>query len=379
MKNNDRVMNIETLAVHAGESRDGNAGAVVPPIYLATTFEREADGSYPHGYTYGRSANPNRSALEECLAMLEGGAACAAFASGMAAAATLFQSLAPGDHVVAPVDSYYGTAVLLRETMTRWGLEVTFTDFTDLDAIRAAIRPTTRILWVETPSNPLLTIVDIAAVASLAHEMGALVLCDNTFATPVLQSPFRLGADLILHSTTKYLSGHSDVVGGALIAREESDLFHAIRTLQTRGGAIPSPFDCWLAMRGIKTLPYRMRAHSESASRVANFLAGHGNVDVVHYPGLAAHPGHAIAARQMRGFGGMLSFEVRGGAEAAMAVAARAELFTRATSLGGVHSLIEHRASIEAPGSRTPVNLLRLSIGLEHPDDLIDDLSHALA
>lgn len=373
-------MNIETLAVHAGETRDLNAGAVVPPIYLATTFEREEDGSYPHGYLYGRTSNPNRAALEECLATLEGGALCAAFSSGMAAAATLFQSFSPKDHVVAPLDSYYGTAIFLRETMMRWGLEVTFVDLTDLDALRAALRPATRIVWIETPSNPRLTVVDIAAVAALAREAGALSICDNTFATPVLQRPFELGADLILHSTTKYLSGHSDVIGGALVAREESDLFQEIRTLQTRGGAIPSPFDCWLTMRGIKTLPYRMRAHSESAARIASYLEGHEKVEAVHYPGLASHQGYAIAARQMRGFGGMLSMQVRGEAKEAMAVAAGVKLFTRATSLGGVHSLIEHRASIEAHGTATttPPNLLRLSIGLEHSDDLIDDLASAL-
>jgi cystathionine gamma-synthase len=327
---------------------------------------------------YGRTSNPNRAALESCLAALEGGAACAAFASGMAATSALFQSLSPGDHVIAPANSYYGTGVVLRRIFMRWGLDVSFVDLCDPAAVERELRARTKLIWVETPSNPMLSIADIGALAALAHAAGALCACDNTFATPALQRPFEHGADIIMHSTTKYLSGHSDLIGGALIAREDGEVFAAIREVQTQMGAVPSPFDCWLALRGIKTLPYRMRGHCESAARVAAWLAAQPRVERVLYPGLPGHPGHALAAAQMSMFGGMISFNIHGGAHEALAVAARARLFTRATSLGGVHSLIEHRASVEAPGTGTPANLLRLSIGLEHPDDLIEDLAWAM-
>jgi cystathionine gamma-synthase len=371
-------MRIETLAIHAGHAIDPGTGALTLPIHLSTTFERAADGSYPHGYTYIRSANPTRQALEQCLAALEEGAAAAAFASGSAATAAVFQALAPGDHVVAPRDVYYGTARLLRETFVPWGLEATFADMTDLDHVRQAVRPNTKLVWVETPSNPLLKISDIAAIAAIAHAAGAQCACDNTWATPVLQRPLALGADLVIHSSTKYLGGHSDVMGGAVVATADGELVGRIRQIQESGGAVPSPFDCWLVLRGIRTLPYRMRAHSEHAAQVAEFLRGHQRIAAVHYPGLAQHPGHDVAARQMTAFGGMASCQVHGGREAALAVAAHVRLFTRATSLGGIESLIEHRASIEGPGTQTPESLLRLSIGLEHPDDLIEDLAQAL-
>lgn len=377
--NDERALRFETLAVHAGVEVDPAAGAVAPPITLSTTFERAPDGGYPLGHSYSRSSNPNRSALEASLAALEGGAAAAAFASGTAAAMTLFQALAPGDHVLAPDDAYYGVVRLLRETFVPWGLRVDFVDMADHAAVAAALRPETRLVWIETPSNPLLKISDIAAIAELAHAAGALVAVDNTWATPFLQRPLALGADLVMHSTTKYLGGHGDVLGGALAARADDDFFARVRRIQVTGGVVPSPFDCWLVLRGIRTLPYRMRGHSEHAAAVARFLAAHPAVEAVHYPGLETHPGHAVAARQMALPGGMLSVQVRGGAEEALAVAARVRLFTRATSLGGVESLIEHRASIEGPGTRTPENLLRLSIGLEHPDDLIADLAQALA
>lgn len=370
-------MRIETLAVHAGHAVDAATGAVTPPIHLSTTFERGADGNYPHGHVYTRTSNPNRAALEASLAALEGGAACAAFSSGSAAAMTIFQALAPGNHVLAPEDVYHGTARLLRETFVPWGLDVTFVDMRDPVAVERALRPDTKLIWVETPSNPLLTITDIARVAELAHAAGARVVCDNTWATPILQRPLALGADLALHATTKYLGGHSDVLGGAVVARTDDDFFARIRQIQVAGGAVSSPFDCWLVLRGIRTVPYRMRAHSENALAVARFLAEHAAVEAVHYPGLEAHAGYEVARRQMTLPGGMLSFQVRGG-ERAMAVAARTTLFTRATSLGGPESLIEHRASIEGPETRTPQNLLRLSIGLEHPDDLIEDLARAL-
>jgi cystathionine gamma-synthase len=371
-------MRIETLAVHAGRAVDPATGAVTPPIHLSTTFAREADGSYPRGYSYARTNTPNREALETCLAALEGGTVAAAFSSGSAATMSLFQALHPGDHVIAPRDAYHGTARLLREVLGPWGLEASFVDMTDAAEVQGAVRANTRLIWVETPSNPLLKITDIARISGIAHEAGALCACDNTWATPVLQRPFELGGDLVMHATTKYLGGHSDVLGGALIAKLENDFFQQIRKIQRTGGAVPSPFECWLILRGIATLPARMRIHSESAMRVATFLSRHPGVAAVHYPGLREHPGYDIAARQMRLFGGMLSFQVEGGRDRAFDVAAKVTLFTRATSLGGTESLIEHRASMEGPETRTPDNLLRLSIGLEHPDDLLEDLAQAL-
>lgn len=371
-------MHPETLAVHAGRAVDAATGAVTPPIHLSTTFERAPDGEFPHGFLYTRYANPTRAALEECLAALEGGAAAAAFSSGSAATMTLAQCLAPGDHIVAPADAYAGTSKLFRELFAPWGLGVSFVDMTDLDAVRASLSPQTRLVWIETPSNPTLRITDIAAVAELAHAAGALVACDNTWATPLGQRPFELGADLVMHSTTKYLGGHSDVLGGAVVARERSPFWERLAGIQLMGGAVPSPFECWLVLRGIQSLPYRMRGHTANAGAVAAFLAEHPLVEAVHYPGLPGHPGHAIAAGQMRQFGGMLSFQVRGGAAEALGVAARVKLWTRATSLGGPESLIEHRQSVEGPHTRTPANLLRLSVGLEHPDDLIADLEQAL-
>jgi cystathionine gamma-synthase len=371
-------MNIETIAIHAGQEIDPSSGSVIPPLYLSTTFERAEDGSYPHGYSYTRSANPNRMMLERCLTALEGGADCAAFSSGQAAAMSVFQALRPGDHVLAPDDAYHGVTRLLRELMVAWGLEFSQVDMSDLDAVRAAIRPNTRMMWLETPSNPLLKVIDIAALAAVAHDAGALCAVDNTWATPVLQRPLELGADLSVHSTTKYLSGHSDVLGGALVVREAGPFFERVRFIQGNGGAVPAPFDCWLLLRGIRTLPYRVRAHSEHAMRVARFLAEQPKIERVNYPGLAGHPGHAVAARQMSGFGGMLSAEVRGGQDGAMTMAAHMKIFTRATSLGGTESLVEHRASVEGPEGKTPKALLRFSVGLEHPDDLIADLAQAL-
>jgi cystathionine gamma-synthase len=369
---------LETLAVHAAASSDPTTGAVAAPIHLSTTFERAPDGSFPSGNSYIRDNNPNRRAVEACLAQLEGGASCLAFASGMAATMAVFQSLAPGDHVVAPEVAYYGTGKLLRDHFSGWGLRSTFVDMTDLAAVKAGLGPDTRLVWIETPSNPLISVTDIAAVVRLAHEAGALVVCDNTWSTPLLQQPLALGVDLVMHSTTKYLGGHSDVMGGALIARSGLPLVERLRFLQVNGGAVPAPFDCWLLLRGIRTLSARMRVHCENAMAVAQHLAAHPSVERVHYPGLASDPGHAVARAQMRQFGGMLSFVVPGGRAAAFAVAARLKLFTRATSLGGPESLIEHRASIEGAATRAPEGLLRCSIGLEHPDDLIADLEDAL-
>jgi cystathionine gamma-synthase len=372
-------MRIETLAVHAGRGIDPATGAVATPIHLSTTFAREADGSVPHGYVYSRFANPNRDALEQCLAALEGGAAAAAFASGSAATVAILQALAPGSHVIAPVDAYHGTTKILREILGPWGLLTTFVDMTDPAAAERAIRPGTKLIWMETPSNPLLRVTDIAAISTIARRAGLISVCDNTWATPALQRPLDLGADLSLHATTKYLSGQHDVMGGAVVARRDDDFFQKIRNLQAAGGAVPSPFECWLVLRGVSTLFCRMAVHCENAAKVAEFLNRHPAVEAVHYPGLRDHPGNDIVVRQMQRPGGMLSFQVRGGKEQAIAVAGKMKLFTRATSLGGPQSLIEHRCSVEPPDSRTPPNLLRISVGLEHPDDLIADLEQALA
>lgn len=372
-------MQLETIAIHEGQEPDPTSGAVIPPIYLSTTFERAADGSFPHGYLYTRLGNPNRTMLERCLAALEGGAECAAFASGQAAALAILQALQPGDHVVLPDDVYHGVRRLLRELMTTWGLTYSEVDMGDPQRVAAVVGLKTRLIWMETPSNPLLQVADIAAIAAIAHASGALCVVDNTWATPVFQRPLALGADLVLHSTTKYLGGHSDVLGGAVVTREVEPLFERVRFIQGNGGAVPSPFDCWLILRGVRSLAYRVRAQAEHAMRIAHFLAEHPQIEHVYYPGLVSHPGHTVAAQQMQGgFGGMLAVTVRGGAAAAMQVAARVKIFTRATSLGGVESLIEHRASIEGPGTTAPPNLLRISVGLEHPDDLIADLAQAL-
>ena len=371
-------MRIETLAAHAGHAVDPTTGAVTPPIHLSTTFERETDGSYRQGFLYARTSNPTRGLLERALADLEGGASAIAFSSGLAATNAVFQVLAPGDHVIAPEDAYYGTLKLLREVFAPWGLEADACDMSDLAAVEKLLRPNTKILWVETPSNPLLRVVDIAALAELAHRVGARCVVDNTWATPVLQRPLDLGADLVMHSTTKYLGGHSDLVGGALVSSADDDYTAKLRTLQGLGGAIPSPFDCWLLLRGIRSLPWRMRGHCANAEAVARFLSTHPAIEAVHFPGLATHPGHAIAARQMSDFGGMLSIQVRGGESAAIALTNRLTLFTRATSLGGPESLIEHRASVEGPTTISPRNLLRVSVGLENAEDLIEDLERAL-
>jgi cystathionine gamma-synthase len=371
-------MKIETLAVHAGHTVDPATGAVSLPIHLSTTFERDAEGTYSRGFMYTRNNNPNRQALEQGISALEGGAGAAAFASGTGASMSIFQALAPGDYVLAHVDAYYGTSRLLREIFQRWGLDISFVDMSDLHAVEKALGPKTKLAWMETPSNPLLKIVDLAAVAKIIHAAGAICVCDNTWA-PTIQRPFDLGADLVLHSTTKYFGGHCDVLGGIVVSKVEDDFFQRIRTIQYEGGAVPSPFDCWLILRGMRTLPWRMRGHSENAMRIADFLSGHRKVSRVHYPGLKLHPGHEIAAKQMSTFGGMLSFEVKDGRDAAMSVAAKTKIITRATSLGGVESLIEHRASIEGAGTTSPEGLLRLSIGLENAEDLIEDLDQALA
>ncbi len=370
---------IETETVHMGNHIDPHTGAVVPPIVMSTTFAREADGSFPSGYVYTRSDNPNRHALEESLANLEGGARALAFSSGQAATNAVFQMLKSGDHVVIANEAYFGTPKLVREIFSHLGITASYVDMSNLAAVQAAMTAQTKIVWIETPSNPLLTISDIQAISEIAHQSGALLVADNTWASPLVQRPLAHGADIVMHSTTKYISGHTDVLGGALIFARNDEVTARAQMVQTLGGAVPSPFDCWLMMRGIRTLALRVRQQVASAQRVAEFLADHPAIERVNYPGLDSHAGHAIAARQMtNGFGGMLSFHVRGGADDAMAIAARLQLFTRATSLGGIESLIEHRASIEGPTSTTPQNLLRVSIGIEHVDDLIDDLRQAI-
>lgn len=372
-------MRLETICVHAGSGPDQVTGAVAAPIHLSTTFERDADGEFRRGFKYARDLNPTRQALERAIAAVEGGQSALAFASGQAATAAVFQSLKPGDHVILPESVYYGTPKLVNEMFVPWGLEATSLAMDDLAAVKAAIRPNTRLIWIETPSNPLLTITDIAGVVALARDAGIRVVVDNTWATPIGQRPLELGADMAMHASTKYLGGHTDVMGGLLVARQEDDFFARVRNVQQTAGGIAAPFDSWLVHRGLKTLAWRVRAQTANAIAVTTMLAAHPMVDVVHYPGLGTHPGHDVAARQMRLSGGMASFEVRGGRADALAVAAKCQVFTRATSLGGAESLIEHRASIEGPGTRAPEGLLRLSVGLEHPDDLIEDLTKALS
>ncbi|MDZ7800048.1 MAG: PLP-dependent transferase [Trueperaceae bacterium] len=370
----------ETLAVHGGQRPDPATGAVVPPIHPATTFVRNDDGQPRAGWTYARSGNPTREALEAALTALQPGAgACAAFASGSAAAAAVMRIVEPGGHVLLPLDMYHGIRTLLQGEHRRWGLTVAFVDMADAGAVQEALTDGASLVWIETPSNPRLLLTDVRAVAEAAHAAGARVAVDATWTPPPLQDPFALNADLVVHATTKYLAGHSDVVGGAVLARSEEDAaFARVRWLQRHEGAVPSPFDAWLTLRGLRTLALRMRAACAGAERIAAFLAEHDAVLEVHHPSLATHPQHELARAQMTSFGAMLSVRVRGGAEAAARVASATRLFTRATSLGGVESLIEHRAPVEGPDTATPPDLLRISVGIEHPDDLIRDLARAL-
>jgi cystathionine gamma-synthase len=371
----------ETQAIHVGQDPDPAYGAVSVPIYQTSTFAQEEVGRH-RGYDYARTGNPTRTALETVVAALEGGHGALAFASGMAAEATFFHLLGPGDHVLIGDDVYGGTYRLLARVLQRSsGLRFDTVDLTDLDAVRGAIREETRVVWVETPTNPLLKVVDIEAVARVAHEAGAWCVVDNTFASPYLQRPIALGADVVIHSTTKYLGGHSDVVGGVVVTTDP-EVHERLRFLQNAVGAVPGPLDCFLVLRGIKTLAVRMEAHCRGAGRVAEFLAAHPRVRRVHYPGLPSHPGHEVAARQMRDFGGMVSFETAT-EEEALEVCRRTRLFFLAESLGGVESLIEHparmtHASVAGSPLEVPPTLVRLSVGLEHPEDLVEDLAQAL-
>jgi cystathionine gamma-synthase len=372
-------MRFETKAIHAGQEPEPAHGAVNVPIYQTSTYAQEEAGK-PRTYEYARTGNPTRTALEDALGALEGGRALC-FASGLAAESTVLSTLRPGDHVVLADDVYGGTYRLLDKVFGQWGLEIDAADLTDPEAVAGVLREETRLVWVETPTNPTMKIIDIAAIARVAHDAGARCLVDNTFASPYLQRPLELGADLVVHSATKYLGGHSDVIGGAVVTADD-ELHGRLAFLQNAAGAVPGPLDCFLTLRGIKTLAIRMEAHTRNAQAVAEMLRDHPLVERVFYPGLPSHPGHDVAARQMSGFGGMVSFEMAT-EEQALTVCRRTELFTLAESLGGVESLIEHpgrMTHLSVAGSALAVSptLVRLSVGIEHVDDLIDDLRQAL-
>ena len=375
------AMRFQTKAIHAGQDPEPGFGSVNVPIYQTSTYAQSGVGEHK-GYDYARTGNPTRTALETCLAALEEGSHGLAFASGMAATATFCYTLRPGDHVVLADDVYGGTYRLLARVLNEWDVAFDTIDLTDLDSVVAAMRPETKVVWAESPTNPLLKIIDLAAVADVAHDGGARLVVDNTFATPYLQRPLTLGADVVVHSTTKYLGGHSDVIGGAIVTSDDA-LAERLAFLQNAAGAVPGPLDSFLVLRGVKTLAVRMDAHCRGAEAVAAFLTEHPRVTAVHYPGLSSHPGHDVAKRQMEGFGGMVSFEVDD-VETALAVAAGTKLFFLAESLGGVESLIEHpgkmtHASVAGSPLEVSDRLLRLSVGIEHPDDLIADLDRALA
>jgi len=372
-------MDFETRAIHVGQEPDPATGAVTTPIYQTSTYAQEAVGVHK-GYDYARVANPTRTALEECLASLENAVFGHAFSSGLGAATTIMHLVNPGERLVCVNDVYGGMYRMFSEVYEPKGY---FFDYVTPDEVStnlaAHLDERTRMVWIESPTNPLLNVVDIRAAAAAAHAAGALLVVDNTFATPYLQRPLELGADLVMHSTTKYLGGHSDVLGGALVGRDETHpLFAKVRAAQAIGGAVPSPFECWLTHRGIRTLPWRVRAQTDNAKRVAEFLEAHRKVEAVHYPGLRSHHAYDVAKRQMSAPGAMLSFQIRGGRDAAVGVSNRLKLIIRATSLGGTESLIEHRQSVEGPDTLAPENLLRMSVGLEHPDDIVDDLDQAL-
>ena len=374
----------ETLAIHAGQDPEPVTGAVVPPIFATTTYQQDAVGAPRQGYEYSRTSNPTRKALEQCLAALEAGQRGFAFASGLAAEDTLLRTIcSPGDHVVIPNDAYGGTYRLFARVAERWGLRWTAVPLHDLDAVASAFTPATKLLWVETPTNPLLRIADIAALVTLARGKGARVVVDNTFASPYLQQPLTLGADVVVHSTTKYCGGHSDVIGGALVVND-LELGDQLAYHHNAMGAVAGPFDAWLTLRGLKTLAVRMERHCDNAERVAEFLTKQPQLSEVLYPGLPDHPGHSVAAKQMRRFGGMVSFRVRAGEAAAIAICNHARLFLLGESLGGVESLIEHpgrmtHASASGSPLEVPSDLVRLSVGIEAVEDLIADLAQALS
>jgi cystathionine gamma-synthase len=371
-------MRFETRAIHSGLKIGNPSKSIVPPISPSTIFEIDAGGRNKEDLHYTRLANPNRLQFEEVVASLEEGEAAAAFSSGIAAATALLQSLDPGDHIIVPEDIYAGNRMMMKGIMSRWGIEMSFINMTSLDTIEAHIKPKTKLIWIETPSNPLMRITDIPGVVQLARENGLRTVADNTWPTPVNQLPLKFGVDLVLHSTSKYFGGHSDILGGALVTAIKDELWDRITTVQKMGGAVPSPQDCWMLSRSTRTLAYRMKGHNENAVIAADFLNSHPKVADVFYPGLDSHPGHEIAKNQMKGFGGMISFLIDGDRKQAINIVGRSRLITRATSLGGVESTWEHRRSSESEGSVTPDNLIRLSVGLEHPDDILEDLQQAL-
>jgi cystathionine gamma-synthase len=371
-------MKTETIAIHSGNIIESATGDVTPAISLSTTFLRNEEGGYSGGHMYSRVSNPNRSALETVLAALDKGADACAFSSGNTAGMAIFQALTPGNHIIAPDDMYWGFKKQLQ-SIFKDTLEIDFIDLTEPTQIENYIKPNTVMIWVETPSNPLLKITDLSAVSAICKKHGLIMACDSTFASPCLQNPITLGADLVMHSTTKYIGGHSDVLGGALITAKKDDFWEKIKNIQQIGGAVSAPFDCFLLLRSIKTLPYRMRGHSANGMVLARYLENHPQIEAVYYPGLPSHPQHAIARQQMSDFGGMLSILVKGGSEEARKVVNKVQIFAQATSLGGVESLIEHRASVEGPDTKTPGNLIRISAGLEHIDDLIADIDQALS
>jgi cystathionine gamma-synthase len=371
-------MRFETKAIHAGLDIGNPSSSVIPPISPSTIFEIDAEGRDEGDLHYTRLANPNRLQFEHLIATLEGGESAAAFASGIAAATAVLQSLKPGDHIIIPEDVYAGNRKMVQNIMMRWGLEADFIRMTEISNIEKHIKPNTKLIWVETPSNPMMQITDIVEVSNLAKSNDIRVLVDNTWPTPVNQLPLELGAELVLHSTSKYFGGHSDILGGAIVAKKRDDFFDQIRFTQQMGGAVPSPQDCWMLSRSTRTLAYRMKGHNEHATLVAGFLSDHPKVDEVYYPGLKSHPQHHTALKQMTGFGGMISFMAGKNEAESVAIVGNSKLIKRATSLGGVESTWEHRGSSEGEGSVSPKNLIRISIGLEHPDDIIEDLEQAL-
>ena len=372
-------MKFETRAIHSGLEIGNPSSSVVPPISPSTIFEIDAEGRNENDLHYTRLANPNRLQFEAVIASLENGAVAAAFSSGIAAATAVLQALDPGDHIIIPEDVYAGNRKMVKNIMNRWGLESSFIDMTSLDEIERHLKKNTKLIWIETPSNPLMRITDIKTVAELAKSRNIRTVVDNTWPTPVNQLPLELGADLVMHSTSKYFGGHSDILGGAVVAAAEDVFFERIKQIQKMAGAVPSPQDCWMLSRSTRTLAYRMRGHNEHARLVADYLANHKKVERVFYPGLESHPGHDIAEKQMKDFGGMISFLAGKNASEAIKIVGHSNLIKRATSLGGVESTWEHRQSSEGEGSVSPGNMIRMSVGLEHPDDIIEDLDRALS
>ena len=372
-------MRFETKAIHSGLEIGNPSKAIIPPISPSTIYEIDADGRNESDLHYTRLANPNRLQFEKVIATLEGGVEAAAFSSGIAAATAVLQALDPGDHVIIPEDVYSGNRKMVKEIMIRWGLDFSFINMTSVETTANHIKPNTKLIWIETPSNPLMRITDIPETVSLARDHQIMTVVDNTWPTPVNQLPLSMGADFVLHSTSKYFGGHSDILGGAIVAAKKCTTFERIKMIQKMGGAVPSPYDCWLLTRSTRTLAYRMKGHNEHAERVAKYLQDHRKVSEVYFPGLASFPGHDIAKKQMSGFGGMVSFLIDGNEKEAIKIVGRSKIIKRATSLGGVESTWEHRRSSEGENSVSLSNLIRISVGLEHPDDIIEDLERALS